>query len=189
VFEEQCSAMSHKVTIRSDLADRLRFAARTLVEHGPFLRVSLRSQGADEHDIDDLLQDLFLCLATDRAPYEQISRRYLYRVVLNDFIDLKRTARRREELLYRATTASNGEALTPSDRPLVTADEMDQLRSIIERRLPPCHAQAVVLRHVEGLDVGQTAQRLGVSPRTVSHYISVGLRRVREFIGERKDEP
>jgi RNA polymerase sigma factor (sigma-70 family) len=181
--------MSYTAPIRSDLTDRLRFAARTLMEHGSFLRVSLRSQGADEHDIDDLLQDLFLCLATDRAPREQISRRYLYKVVLNDFIDLKRTTHRREELLYRARTASDTKALTSSDRPMVTADEMDQLLSIIERRLPPCHAQAVVLRHVEGLDVGETAQRLGVSPRTVSHYISVGLRRVREFVRERKDEP
>lgn len=177
--------MSYKACAKLDMTDRLRFAARTLAEHNHFLRAVLRAQGAHENDIDDLLQDLFLCLIVEPIPQEHVTRRYLYRAVVNDFIDLKRMSHRHRELLRRAGKRLNADLSRAPDHRLVTEDEMNQLLGIIEQRLPPCHAQAVVLRHVDGLDTCETAKQLGVNPRTASHYISAGLKRVREFLRER----
>jgi RNA polymerase sigma-70 factor, ECF subfamily len=57
------------------------------------------------------------------------------------------------------------------------------------RRLPTDQAEAVLLRHVAGLDVARTAEILGKKPGAVRVAAHRGLRRLSETLTERAGKP
>jgi RNA polymerase sigma-70 factor (ECF subfamily) len=56
------------------------------------------------------------------------------------------------------------------------------------RRLPPEQAEAVLLRHVAGLDVALTAKVLGKRPGTVRVAVHRGLKRLAELVDRPSEE-
>lgn len=70
---------------------------------------------------------------------------------------------------------------------LDVASEVEEMFSTEEaialiRRLPPDQAEAVLLRHVAGLDVARTAEVLGKRPGAVRVAVHRGLKRLAELV-------
>ena len=65
-------------------------------------------------------------------------------------------------------------------------DEAKKMFELIERRLPPPQASALTLKYRNGYDTREVAERIGVKPRSVSRYVSVGLKKVVHVFREKQ---
>ena len=103
-------------------------------------------------------------------------RRWLFTIARRRVQDeLRRRGRRPEEV-----TAS------PPDEPgrddaLQAHDDLARALALV-RRLPPDQADAVLLRIVAGMDVGQVAEVMGRSEGSVRVLVHRGLQRLRELV-------
>jgi RNA polymerase sigma-70 factor (sigma-E family) len=98
---------------------------------------------------------------------------YARRVLLNVFLDHRRRARTR----YETTVDAFPDLPAP-----VPADAHTGLLRAALAGLPPRMRAAVVLRHVEGLTVEETAHVLGCSPGTVKSQTARGLEKLRTHL-------
>jgi RNA polymerase sigma-70 factor (sigma-E family) len=140
------------------------------------LNIATAMTGGDRHLAEDLMQVCLtkLYLAWPRIRSVQLDR-YARRVLVNALIDEKRGVFRRREQVW---------ADIP-DRPQSTARDGDRY-GLLEAlgQVPPGMRAAVVLRHVEGLSIEETAGALRCSTGTVKSQTARGLRRLRELVGD-----
>jgi RNA polymerase sigma-70 factor, ECF subfamily len=103
-------------------------------------------------------------------------RRWLFTIARRRLQDeLRRRARRPEQL-----TAAPPETATAGDE-LEAADELTRALALV-RRLSPDQADAVLLRIVAGMDVGQVAEVMGRSEGSVRVLVHRGLHRLRDLL-------
>lgn len=130
----------------------------------------------DRHLAADLVQTALtrLYLAWPRARRMNIDA-YVRRIIVNALIDEKRLAVTRREM---------STALPPErpalDRTFDTGADPALLQALAA--LPSGMRAAVVLRHVEGLTVAETAHALGCTEGTVKSQTARGLDRLRELL-------
>jgi len=67
-------------------------------------------------------------------------------------------------------------------------EDTKRMFQLIESHLPKHEAEVVLQRYGQGFSTTDTAKRLQVDKRNVSRYLSVALRKIREFIPQTKDE-
>jgi RNA polymerase sigma-70 factor (ECF subfamily) len=103
-------------------------------------------------------------------------RRWLFTIARRRVQDeLRRRSRRPTELAPQVPEdASEGD-------PMGEHDELARAIALV-RRLPPDQADAVLLRIVGGMDVGQVAEVMGKSEGAVRVLVHRGLRRLRELV-------
>jgi RNA polymerase sigma factor (sigma-70 family) len=132
--------------------------------------------GGDRHLAEDLVQVCLtkLYLAWPRIRPAKLDG-YARRVLVNALIDEKRGVFRRREQVW---------ADVP-DRPQSTERDGDRY-GLLEAlgQVPPRMRAAVVLRHVEGLSIEETADALRCSTGTVKSQTTRGLTRLRELVGD-----
>lgn len=140
----------------------------------------------DRTEAEDALQDAYICAYRAIGSFrgESSLGTWLSRLVLNEcFARLRRTARRDNVVpMVSATRDSDthmiiDEAVSPDD-----AAGRVQIRELLERKvdeLPESYRTVFVLRSVEELTVGETAETLGIPEETVRsrHFRAKGLLR------------
>ncbi len=108
-------------------------------------------------------------------------RGWVFTIARARLVDARRSARRLPVPVDAAAelTERPGAADVPA-----AVDELMTTEAALELvgRLPPDQAEAVVLRHVVGLDVAQTARVLGKKPGAVRIATMRGLKRLRELL-------
>lgn len=137
---------------------------------------------------DDVFQELFLYLLKNpiQEPVHNM-KSFLYRLVLRFATNYYHKEKRYEEIKYdaaRNNTAPDSEG-RPVDR-LVYNEELSQLFNYIEKNLAQREAKVILSRHRDHLNVEETSRIHGVDKRTVSHYYSKGMRRLKELFQARK---
>ena len=142
------------------------------------LRTATVLTSGDRHLAEDLVQTALtrLYLAWPRVRAMNVDA-YARRVLVNALVDEKRRPASRRE------TAS----AEPPDRPLPDhasggGADPDLLRALAA--LPSGMRAAVVLRHVEGLSVAETAHALGCTEGNVKSQTARGLDRLRDLLGD-----
>lgn len=164
--------------------DKTAFAEAIFDQYGGFLLRVIRFHVKNEAVAHDLLQDFFVRLLERPIP-ENITniKRYLYRVLTHDLIDSQRRLMTYQRKLseygcYQQRVKDSSQTARRSH----LNHEMDRMFEAIERQLPQREAKAVTLRYRENCDVAEVAQRMGVNPRSVSRYISMGLSKLRKVL-------
>ena len=121
-------------------------------------------------------------------------RSWVFTIARSRLNDARRRASRRPVVL------GADEELASRTDGFDVASEVEEMFSTEEaialiRRLPPDQAEAVLLRHVAGLDVARTAEVLGKRPGAVRVAVHRGLKRLAELVdrpaarrGEQVDE-
>ena len=164
-----------EAVLRGRELDRARVAPEILYEHGPMLLAAARVITLDDAEAEDLLQTTF-----------EIALRQLHRLRDPDALPawlLKIQAReafrvvRRLRRLVRLD-GSHDRSVIPD---LAGQQEVRTALAALPRRT----RAAVVLHHLAGLSVRETAHALGVSENTVKSQLKTGLTRLRE---ELRDE-
>lgn len=131
--------------------------------------VALRLSG-DPVEAADITQDVFLKLLTRIHQFRSEARfgTWLYRVVVNTFLDARKA--RRPSVPFDETALGVSGVQSPG---------LDESRADLERslaRLDDVFRAPLVLRYVGGLSYAEIARTLQLSPGTVASRISRGLR-------------
>ncbi len=155
---------------------------RVFAEHNEFILAVIRSRCRYELDVEDVYQDLFLYLVNKPVPRDVTSiRSYLYGAIVMRTGDASRRVRR-----YRSSLYTYGEEKevhrtfdTPDKTALLKEEAGRAIRLIEKGYLKRSEARAIKLRYISSRDPKDVASEMGVDVRSVSRYISVGLKRIR----------
>jgi RNA polymerase sigma factor (sigma-70 family) len=156
-------------------------AAEIFSQHGDFIRSVIRYRVKDETLVDDIFQDFFLALVANPLPPDVRNvKNYLYRAIINDcFNASKRIERYHGQVKRYANYVKKTINNNLPETALIEAEETQKMFQKIEQLLPPSEAQAVTLKFRNDDNVGDAAKQMAVNKRSVSRYLSVGLKKLR----------
>jgi RNA polymerase sigma factor (sigma-70 family) len=161
--------------------------AEIFEQHGDFIRRVLRYRIGDEALVDDLYQDFFLSLVARPIPADVRNvKNYLYRAIINDSFDAVRRVEQYQDRIQRYSKRI--ENPINKDRPenaLIENEETEKMLRMIELLLPSSESRSVTLRFKNDNSIGEVAKQMAVNKRSVSRYISVGLRKIRQLLVEK----
>ncbi|MEJ2705678.1 MAG: sigma-70 family RNA polymerase sigma factor [Sedimentisphaerales bacterium] len=169
---------------RTQVRERVGLAAELFGKYGDEILAVIRFNVDDPSRANDIFQDFFVALVRKPVPeYVQDVRGYLYRAVTNDAIDFLRRARNRQSNAqkYAYVHRSRFMQVDPQDR-AIQAEEAQRMLQLIEKRLPRSEATVLMSRYGDGLSTGATADKLRLTKRTVSRYLSVAMKRIRRLV-------
>jgi len=159
------------------MADRAGFTEYVVARRALMYRTAWVLCG-DSHQAEDLVQHVLtrLYVAWPRVARMESVDGYVRRMLVNANVD--RVRRRREQV-----------GLEGHDQPArdVDREALLDLRTALAG-LAPGQRRAVVLRHLWGLSVDETAATLGVSPGTVKSQTADAVRRLRELLAPQRGE-
>ncbi len=171
-------------------ANRDQLLAAYLEKRGDLVRF-LSARMGSAAAAEDLVQDLYVRLATLELsePVENPSA-FLYRVAINLMLDRGR-GDRRTDLREQAWQDGRGRTVagvTAADEPSPedTAGARQRLRRLVQavEGLPPKTRRAFELHKFQGLSQAETAQRLGVTRKTVENQLSAALKHLITKLGD-----
>ncbi len=155
-------------------------AADIVTRHGRFIRGVIRFQNCNRFDEEDLFQEFFLLLIRKPVPPEvRRLRSYLYKAVVHHIVDLIRhQACYQRTLQEYAKVVRISSSNPPAGNTLENKEQRDAGLAYMVRHLQGREARAFILKYRDNCSIGEIAARLGVEKRTVSRYLSEGLRRL-----------
>ena len=138
------------------------------------LRRFFEKRGIPRHEIDDLVQDVFLRLASRESigEHEHLDA-YLFRSALNLLTDRhRRRAARASELheVYEEEIHGIEKASFGPDRQLLGAQDIEQLVAALYE-LPERTRAVFTLHHIEDLSHQEIADRLGIAISTIEKHM------------------
>jgi RNA polymerase sigma-70 factor (ECF subfamily) len=158
-------------------------AFRVLVEQHSraVFRLAYRMTG-NQQDAEDMVQETFL-----RA-YRQIGRfdsrstfsTWLCRIATNCSLDLLRTRQRRRE--FDGAAAPSPVADEPAPDRLVLSQQVQQKVAAALAELSPAERAAFVLRHFEGVSIGEISQVLGRPNGATRHSVFRAVQKLRRAL-------
>lgn len=165
-------------------------AARLFEEHGDFIRAVIRFKAGNRVSVDDLVQDFFLSLVHKPLPPDvRDTRCYLYKMITSGVSDaIRRVGQYQQNLERYARKGNHPINDPPPDNVFIETEETSRVFELIERRLYPREAEAVLLRYKDDRSIEEIARTMRVDRRSVSRYIAVGLRKVRELLTAKRGD-
>ena len=165
--------------------ESIRRAADIFAQHGDFIRSVIAFNVQNRDLTEDLFQDFFLFLAcqdiVEDIPNMQA---YLYKLIS---IRTKESLRRINHYRARIKRYALRGAKNPAggaEQPLIETEEIKKIFGLIEKKLPPGEALAVTLRYKDSFNLKEAAQQMKIKPNSVSKYISIGLKKMAQALGE-----
>lgn len=133
--------------------------------------IALRFSG-DPATAMDIAQDTFIKLFSCLRDFRGLSGldTFLYRLVVNRCLDVKRKERRLMPLVDEWAATLRATEESPSQQ-LLRLEMSSSVKNAVER-LSPELRMAVVLRYTEGLSYDQIAEAMGCSPGTVASRLN-----------------
>jgi RNA polymerase sigma-70 factor (ECF subfamily) len=166
--------------------DQTRWFAEHLQPHGPALRAWLAGRFAARLDLEDIVQEaLVRTLRAHQAGTLRAPRQFLYATARNLALD-----RARRHGISHTESLGEIEALNVLDEgtgiPETVArhQELALLTEAIQS-LPPACRRILTLRKLYGLSQGEIAVRLGLSEKTVSNQIAIGIDKCTDWFASR----
>ena len=167
----------------STYSKNIQAAAEIFQEYGEFIRSVIRFNVRDESLRDDIYQDFFLYLAARSMPDEVGSwKGFLYKVLSDRIKDALRDVKRYQGKLSRYNEIQKPVAPAEPQEELSIIEEAEKTLAVISRSLPVVEAMAIRVRYKDEYDTAEAARKMGVKPRSVSRYLSAGLKKARLVI-------
>ena len=162
---------------------RMRLASKVFEEYGGLIRVIIARNVEDQTVADDIYQDVFLSVIQEPIPSEGNIVGYLYRRITNDIVDGVRTTNKYRNRLRKYGIISDYEPMHQS--PEMTAiqfEETQNMLNLMDEVLERYEARAIVRHYYHGDSIAEGAKLMNIRKRTFSHYLSVGLRKIRDYL-------
>jgi RNA polymerase sigma factor (sigma-70 family) len=163
--------------------NKVDLASEVYTEYGSFIRAVIGTQIKNESQADDIFQDFFLALIHKPLPDNvKDVKSYLYRAIMNDVVDTVRRTETYQTRIKKYCNQSN--YLINNDGPenaLIKKEQLDKMFDVIKGRLPSSQSVAIALHYREHHSIKEVAQKMGVNHRSVSRYLSVGLKKIRHL--------
>lgn len=135
-------------------------------------------------DVPDLRQETYeraIAGADAGSSLPQTTRGYIFTIARNVLIDRARRAKIVSFDQFADIDAAWDGDLDATERALTARDELRHALAGLEK-LPPRCREVVRLRKVEGLNIRETAAKLGVGHHTVERQLTLGLRALADFM-------
>lgn len=171
--------------------DNVAYATQIFAEYGDFIyQIALYKLG-DENLADDLYQNFFLSQISNPVPSDVRNiKSYLYRALINDFLDEKRRSKNQKKNLKKyAKDLDFPINKSCSTDALINEEQNSKMFEIIGGQLSPVEFEAIELRYKEGYSLNEVAKRMKVKKGSVSRYISVGLKKFQSFFKMEQRKP
>jgi RNA polymerase sigma factor (sigma-70 family) len=167
-----------------DISGDVQRATAIFFEHCDFIRAVIRHKIKDESLAEDLFHNLFLSLVSRPVPPEiRDIKGYIYKAIINDITDHIRHIGKYQAMAHRC---ANYNKLTVNNRlpedALIEKEQTDRMIELIRKRVTRNEFKAIASRHLDGLSIKEAADRMSINNRSVSRYISTGLRKVKQFL-------
>jgi RNA polymerase sigma-70 factor (ECF subfamily) len=149
-------------------------------------RVAYQFAG-NHHDAEDIAQDVFIKVYRSLGRFRQDAQltSWIYRIVMNACID----HRRRQMSAGAAPFGDEAELMmlnTPEDAPgpeqQAYAGELGEVLETEINRLPPGQRIVFIMRHHQGLKLGEIADALGLAEGTVKRQLHAAVQRLRQAL-------
>ena len=167
-----------------DTRRRVEKAREVFDKYGEEIRAIIEFNVKDRHATEDIFQDFFISVVENPIPpdIEDVIG-YIYRAIVNDAIDRIRRARICREGVKNYAQYLRDKAVQKEPlNVVIIAEEVEQMYRLIETRLPPRHARALMQRYGIGRTASRTDAKLKIDERSVSRYLSEAIRRMRYLI-------
>ncbi|WP_243446536.1 RNA polymerase sigma factor [Sphingosinicella microcystinivorans] len=130
-----------------------------------------------KEEVMDLVHDIYvLAFSGARANMPANTRQYLFTVARNHLINRAKRARIVSfDLVADLETMDRHSDLFDTERHLSAREALRRVQAGLEK-LPPRVREIVWLRKVEGLNVRETAERLGIGKDAVNHQVMMGMK-------------
>ncbi len=155
---------------------------KLLGEMRPELSRFMLSRQCDPAEVEDLLQDLYVKLASVRTGPVSNPRAYLYQMANNLLHDHRRGRRRQQERDDRWTRQMQSYDLekdagpTPEEK-AITRDELNRVNEVIAS-MPDKTAQILKLYRLDGISQKSIANRLDLSLSAVEKHLQRAYRKL-----------
>lgn len=130
-----------------------------------------------EDDVTDLTHDIYeLAYSGARRGLPLTTRQYIFTVARNHLINKAKRARIVSfELVADLETLDGSVDLFDTDRHLIARDSIRHVQAGLDKMTPRVR-EILWLRKVEGLNVQETAARLGIGKDAVNHQLMMGMK-------------
>ena len=175
------------IKLKSDVPSSVERATEVFDEHGDFIRSVIHFHVRNKAEAEDLFQDLFLCIVARPIPEEVRNiRGFLYKLILDTVKDAFRRINRYHIRIHKYADRHLHIIKNHPDACLIDVEETKKMFDLIERYLPTKEALAVKLRYKENCDTEEVAEKMGVKTRSVSRYVSVGLKKIGHVLDKKQ---
>jgi len=176
------------VKLKSDVPGNVELAAEVFDEHGDFIRSIIHFHVRNKTEAEDLFQDLFLCIVARPIPEEvQNVRGFLYKLISDTIKDAFRRTNRYHIRIRKYADRHLHIIESHPAASLIDVEETKKMFDLIERNLPTKEALAVKLRYKENCDTEEVAEKMGVKTRSVSRYVSIGLKKIGHVLDKKQE--
>ena len=176
-------------TNTTEIRKRVGLAAEVFDRYGNEIRAIINFNVKDKSRADDIFQEFFVSIVHKPIPSGiRDIRAYLYRAVTNDVIDVSRQIKNHQDHIKKyAECRKKTELPEDPQKTAIQTEGTKKMFRLIESRLPKREAEVVVQRYGHGLSIKDTAEKMNVNKRIVSRYLSLALKKMREFIPKNED--
>ena len=159
-------------------------AAEIFTEYGDFIRMIIFSQVKNETQTNDLFQNFFLSLVYKPIPQNVKNiKGYLYRAITNDIIDATRRVERYSHHMHKyAENFNHSINKRTLENAFINVEETNKMFELLKGRLTSSQFQAIALRYKNHYSIKEVAEKMDVKSKSVSRYISIGLRKIRQSL-------
>lgn len=168
------------------MADRAGFTEYVVARRPLMYRTAWVLTG-DHHRAEDLVQQVLTKLYVAWPRVEQMTSvdGYVRAMLVNANLD--RVRGRREHVGLDGLDGHEGSDRLAATAPVTDSDALLDLRDALAE-LAPGQRRVVVLRHLWGLSVEETATTLGLAPGTVKSQTADAVRRLRALLAPHPEE-
>jgi len=164
-------------------------ATAIFAQYEQFIRAVICSKiGHQAYEYEeDIFQDFFLSLAHKPPPDDVKNiKSYLYRAITHDIMDaIHRMNIYRARLEKYSEQPENSINITKSQIAFIYDEDIDRVFKLIEKRLLCSQSRAIILRYKYGYEIKEIAKEMCIDSKSVSRYISVGLKKIRQFFSRK----
>jgi RNA polymerase sigma factor (sigma-70 family) len=114
-------------------------------------------------------------------------RGFLYKLISDTVKDAYRRRMRYQARIHKYGKRKPRTVETRPETSLIDIEEAKKMFDLVERHLPTKEALAVKLRFKNECDTGEAAEIMGVNPRSISRYVSVGLKKIEHVFYEKQE--
>lgn len=134
-------------------------------------------------DVSDLRHDVYeLAIAGGRDGLPSNTRGYIFTIARNHLINRAKRARIVSfDLVADFETIDRDIDMFEAERHLSAREELRRFQAGLEQ-LSPRVREIVKLRKVEGFNVKETCERLGIGSDAVNHQLMMGMRALADFM-------
>ena len=163
-----------------------------LEQHRPWLQNVLRCRVGDQHEVDDLFQEIALAVFRQSAPKhkngspkpstvpedpEKVAP-WLYRLAVRQAVNFHRRANRKSQAKPTPELDPYAPTLQPLDW-MLAREQQESMQTAIER-LRPQDREILTLKYNENWTYSQLAEHLGVPVRTIEYRLLNARRKLRQ---------